>query len=117
MRTAVLFLACAPCALMSLPASAQDAVASTAITSGSYERAETSLRKELRVHPGQPELLLNLAAVCLRTGRQVEARALYQRVLGEDDVLMDLTTDQTVGSHALARAALVRLDSVQVSAR
>lgn len=104
----------APLALLAAPAQAQsfegDRVASAAIAKGDFAGAERTLLQELRIHPDRPELLLNLAAVYVKTGRPGEARVLYQRVLSQDDVLMDLSPDQTAGSHALAKVALRRLD-------
>jgi predicted Zn-dependent protease len=117
MRIAFVFLAAAPL-IAAFPAQAQDsAVASTQIADGAYSQAEARLLAELRIHPGRPELLLNLAAVYAKTGRAGEARSLYTRVLSQDDVLMDLSTDQTAGSHAVAQRGLRRLDTVQFSAR
>lgn len=111
----VLVLA-APLALISAPAQATDGdrVASSAIEQGDFAGAERILLQELRIHPGRPELLLNLATVYSRTGRQAEARALYRQVLAQSDVLMDLSADRTAGSHAVAVAGLRRLDDGSV---
>jgi Flp pilus assembly protein TadD len=112
MRIGFVLLAAAPL-IAALPAQAQDsAVASTQIAQGDYSQAESALLAELRIHPGRPELLLNLAAVYAKTGRAGEARSLYTKVLS-----MDLRTEQAVGSHALAQRGLRRLDVVQFSAR
>lgn len=117
MHIGLIILAAAPL-VAAIPAQAQDsAVASTHIAQGDYSRAESKLLAELRIHPGRPELLLNLAAVYARTGRADEARSLYTKVLSKDDVLMDISTDQSAGSHALAQRGLRRLDAVQFSAR
>lgn len=117
MRIGLFLLAAAPL-VAAIPAQAQDrTVASTQIVAGDYSQAESRLLTELRIHPGRPELLLNLAAVYAKTGRASEARGLYTRVLSKDDVLMDLSTEQAVGSHALAQRGLRRLDTVQFSAR
>jgi DNA-binding SARP family transcriptional activator len=117
MRIGLVLFAAAPL-FAALPALAQDeAVASAQIAQGNYSVAESQLLAELRVHPGRPELLLNLAAVYARTGRTVEARNLYTKVLSKDDVLMDLAVDRTAGSHTLAQHGLRRLDTVQFSAR
>lgn len=120
MRIALVTLGfAAPLMLAPLPAQAQDGdqVASTAIARGAWADAEKVLIKELRIHPGRPELLINLAAVYAKTGRDAEARALYAQVLGQREVLMDLTPEQTAGSHAIARTGLRRLETVQLSAR
>jgi hypothetical protein len=117
MRIGLVLLAAAPL-FAAVPAQAQDgAVASTEIAQGDYVAAESKLLQELRIYPGRPELLLNLAAVYAKTGRAGEARSLYTKVLGSDDVLMDLSVDRTAGSHALAQRGLRRLDTVQFSAR
>ena len=116
MRIRLVLLVAAPL-LAALPAQAQDSVASTQIVQGEYSQAESKLLTELRIHPGRPELLLNLAAVYSKTGRAGEARNLYTKVLSTDDVLMDLSSEQAVGSHALAQRGLRRLDAVQFSAR
>lgn len=109
--------AVAPLFLLAVPAHAQDttAAASAAITNGAYAKAEKALLQELRIHPNRPELLLNLAAVYASTGRERDARAIYNRVLAQDDVLMDLPTAQTAGSHAIAQTGLRRLDSARVA--
>ena len=118
MRAALIGLAISA-AFAAIPAQAQDAaqVASVAISQGAYSDAERTLQQELRVHPGRPELMLNLAAVYARTGRAADARTLYNRVLTQEEVLMDLSADRTAGSHAVARTGLRRLEPVQYTAR
>lgn len=117
MRIGLVLLAAAPL-VAALPAQAQEsAVAATQISQGDLAAAESALLAELRIHPGRPELLLNLAAVYAKTGRTGEARGLYTKVLSKDDVLMDLSVDRTAGSHMLAQRGLRRLDTVQFSAR
>ena len=99
MRIGFYLLAAAPL-LAALPVQAQEnPVGSTQIAQGDYAQAESKLLAELRIHPGRPELLLNLAAVYAKTGRAGEARNLYTKVLSRDDVLMDVSADQTAGSH------------------
>jgi Flp pilus assembly protein TadD len=120
MRIALAHLAiAAPLMLAAYPVQAQEAdqVASTTIARGAYADAEKALVKELRIYPGRPELLLNLAAVYAKTGRDAEARDLYAKVLSQREVLMDVTPEQTAGSHAIARTGLRRLENVQLSAR
>lgn len=117
MRIGFYLLAAVPL-FAALPVQAQEgAVASTQIAQGDYSEAESKLLAELRIHPGRPELLINLAAVYAKTGRVDAARSLYTKVLSKDDVLMDLRADKTAGSHALAQLGLRRLDTVQFSAR
>jgi hypothetical protein len=119
MRMGLFGLAAAvPLVLIAVPAQAQDSsVASTEIARGAWADAEKALVKELRIHPDRPELLLNLAAVYAKTGRDAEARNLYAKVLSQREVLMDLTPEQTAGSHMIARTGLRRLENVQISAR
>ena len=118
MRIGLAILAAAPLVVAALPAQAQDrAVASTEISAGAYDQAEAKLQSQLRAHPDLPELLLNMAAVYAQTGRIAEARTLYARVLDQKEVLMDLSADRTLGSHAVARTGLRRIEAVQFSAR
>jgi tetratricopeptide (TPR) repeat protein len=121
MRIALIGLGGLASLAAAMPASAQeqmaDPAAKAAIVQGNYDVAERRLLQELRIYPGRPELLLNLAAVYSKTGRYGEARNLYQRVLTQDDVLMDLSADQTAGSHALAQTGLRRLDFTTATAR
>ncbi|MBO9623542.1 MAG: tetratricopeptide repeat protein [Sphingomonas sp.] len=116
MRIALLLLAAAPLAA-ALPAQAQESTAAREIVGGAYDKAELKLASELRARPDQPELLLNLAAVYSQTGRSAEARAVYNKVLAQDEVLLDLASRRTTSSHAIARAGLQRLQTVQFSAR
>jgi Flp pilus assembly protein TadD len=121
MRTALIVLAAAPLAFATLPAQAQrdngDPVASTAIFDGNFSKAEQQLNTRLRLDPGQPELLLNLAAVYTQTGRASEARALYIQVLQQRDVEMDLSAERVSMSHAIANKGLQYIRTLQLSAR
>ncbi|WP_213980285.1 tetratricopeptide repeat protein [Sphingomonas sp. dw_22] len=118
MRMGLVGAALAPLMLIAIPAQAQDsAVASAQIHSGALDKAEQKLLAGLRADPDRPELLLNLAAVYVQTGRASEARALYSKVLAQDDVLMDISAERTAGSHAIAQTGLKRIDAVQFSAR
>nr|AGU11796.1 hypothetical protein [uncultured organism] len=100
------------------PAVAQDdRVATIQISQGAYQDAEARLVEALRAEPNQPELMINLAAVYARTGREDAARSLYTRVLSQSDVLMDLASGRTAGSHMIATSGLHRLQPVQFSAR
>jgi thioredoxin-like negative regulator of GroEL len=118
MRMGLVGAAIVPLMLIAIPAQAQDsAVGSAQIFHGAYDKAEQKLLAELRVHPDRPELLLNLAAVYVQTGRDAEARALYTRVLAQEDVLMDLHAERTAGSHTIAQNGLRRIETVKFSAR
>jgi predicted Zn-dependent protease len=117
MRMVLACLAALPLVVVA-PAQARDeSTAVTEISNGAFDRAEQKLLRELRIHPGRPELLLNLAAVYAKTGRVAEARTLYRKVLSKDDVLMDLSPERTAGSHALAQLGLSRTNTVQFTAR
>ncbi|MEI9926619.1 MAG: tetratricopeptide repeat protein [Sphingomonas sp.] len=105
--------------LAAMPAQAQsfETTASTTIRNGTYGEAERILTRELRSQPNRPEFLLNLAAIYLHTGRADAARALYRRVLSLDEVDMDLASNTSAGSHAIALAGLRRIEGKQVSSR
>ncbi len=87
-----------------------DPMAAHAITRGDFAAAEQRLVAERRIFRDRPEILLNLAAIYACTGRAPEARTLYEKVLATDDVLMDLSTDQSASSHQVAQTGLTRLD-------
>lgn len=92
-------------------AQAQDAqYAHAAITSGKLLRAERDLARDARAGSREPDVLLNLAAVYAMTDRPVEARALYQRVLGGEDASLVLASSEVASAHAIARKGLGRLD-------
>lgn len=110
-----LAVAAMPLLLAAFPATARD-VAVSEIARGEYAAAEAKLDAELRIHPKRPELLLNLAAVYARTGRQAQARSLYRQVLAGSDVLMDVSADRTAGAHAVAANGLRSL-AAQSAAR
>ena len=104
---------------MALPATAfaQDHTGYRQIATGDYARAERSLASQLEAYPERPELMLNLAAVYRHTDRQQQARAAYEAVLAQPNVLMDLSGEKTAWSHNLARAGLGKLAGVQLSSR
>lgn len=87
------------------------------IQRGDYAAAERAIAQELRMWPGDADLLLNLATVYRQTGRASEARALYRSVLARPDDVMDMQSHATQSSHALARAGLTTIDRAQLSAR
>ncbi|MEG3123002.1 tetratricopeptide repeat protein [Sphingomonas sp. GB1N7] len=96
---------------------AQDHTGYRQIATGNYARAERTLTSELKSFPQRPELMLNLAAIYVRTDRAADARALYAAVLAQPDVLMDLSADTTAWSHALAQRGLRQLAGIQLSSR
>lgn len=99
--------------LATLPAAAQNdpiehthGVAYAAIERGDYRAAERHLAALRHAHPDRPEVLLNLAAVYLRTDRTDAAVSLYRDVLAQRPVLMDLPSGATRSSHDIARTGL-----------
>jgi hypothetical protein len=98
------------------PALAADQNGYQAIVSGDLAAAERHILAEQAVYPGRPELMLNLAAVYRRTGREADARALYKRVLERRDIAMDLPSGAVASSHDLARRAL-GVAPVQIATR
>lgn len=98
-------------------ACAQDHTGYRQIATGDYGRAERTLAAELRAFPERPELMLNLAAVYRRTDRTVQARAMYDAVLTQPNILMDLSAETTAWSHELAQRGLRQLSGTRLSAR
>jgi Flp pilus assembly protein TadD len=80
----------------------------TAIAAGDLSTAEQRIVAERKIFPQRPELMLNLASVYRRTGRESEARALYTAVLERPSVAMDLPSGTVMSSHDLASRALAR---------
>ena len=102
------------------PAMAQgDAVraAHVAISGGDFATAERVLTAEQRIFPHRTEVLLNLAVVYASTGRTALAATLYDRVLTDDDAVMDLSADRTASAHSIARTGLRRLVPTQTASR
>ena len=120
MRTAVAMLVAASASVAAMPASAQNGAVRAshdAFAKGDLAAAERVLIGEQRVFPNSPEVLVNLAAVYARTGRAEQAATLYRQVLAQDAVLLDLTADRTVSSHAIAELGMRRLGGLQTAAR
>lgn len=111
MRKTVLFvlttLGAATPALAAPPATV-DRTGYIAIAAGDLSMAEQRIVAERRIFPQRPELMLNLASVYHRTGRESEARALYAAVLARPAVEMDLPSGAVASSHDLANRALSR---------
>ncbi len=102
-------------ALSVMPASAKDRVGYQAIAAGSLTQAERTIEAERTIFPERPELMLNLAAIYARTGRDAQARALYGDVLGADPVAMDLADGSVQSSHTLAQKGLARLTTTMAT--
>ena len=95
---------------MAAPVHAKDRTGYKAIAAQDYAKAERRLVAERRIFPDKPELLLNLAAVYLKTGRVAEARALYAEVLDRPATMMDTTSGRSLSSHDIASVAVASLD-------
>lgn len=93
------------------PLQANDYTGYKAIAARNYAEAERRLINERRVFPNRPELMLNLAAVYLKTGRDEQARALYAEVLDRPAVAMDMPSGKVASSHAVAGTALASLNN------
>ncbi|WP_022687681.1 tetratricopeptide repeat protein [Sphingomonas phyllosphaerae] len=109
MRNKLMIPALAIATMVAVPAFAKDRVGYQAIAAGSMVDAERTLQAERAIFPERPELMLNLAAVYARTGRDAQARALYGEVLGSEPVAMDMADGSVQSSHALAQKGLSRL--------
>ncbi|MEG8023883.1 tetratricopeptide repeat protein [Sphingomonas aurantiaca] len=83
---------------------------------GDLATAEQRIVAERRIFPQRPELMLNLASVYARTGRDSEARALYAAVLARPSVALDLPSGAVASSHDLANLAL-RRQAQQIATR
>ena len=109
MRKTVLFVLAALGAAtpaLAVPSAPVDRTGYVAIAAGDLALAEHRIVAERRIYPQRPELMLNLASVYHRTGRESEARALYAAVLDRPAVAMDLPSGIVMSSHDLANRAL-----------
>ncbi len=97
-------------------ASAQEFNGAEQIARGDYIAAEQVIAKQQRMFARDADLRINLAAVYARTGRQADARRLYQAVATAPDEKLDLADRSVAWSHTLAAEGLRRLDR-QVAAR
>jgi len=98
--------------LMAGAATAQDRTGYRAIAAGDLASAEQRIAAERRIFPERPELMLNLATVYGRTGRQADARALYAAVLDRPAVMMDMPNGAIRSSHELATVGITRLSPI-----
>jgi Flp pilus assembly protein TadD len=96
-------------AAVAVPAAAKDRSGYQQIATGSLSGAEQTLNAERAIFPNKPELLLNLAVVYSRTGREAQARAMYNQVLDREAVALDLADGSTASSHDIALRGLSRL--------
>lgn len=87
------------------------------IMRGDYAAAERIIAEERRASANDADLMLNLATVYLHTNRHSQARGLYQAILSHADEDLDMGGARYISAHALANAALRRLDQLQLTAR
>jgi thioredoxin-like negative regulator of GroEL len=103
---------------LAAPIHAKDRTGYQAIAAGDLAKAERTLVAERRIFPDRAELMLNLAAIYLRTGRIAEANALYSKVLARPATMMDLPSGRGATSHQVATTALASLPAnVAVASR
>lgn len=86
----------------------QDFSGAAPLMQGDYAAAERAIDRELRMFPGSPDLLLNLAIVYARTDRADQARRLYAQVLAQPDEMLD-SGRATMSAHAIARRGLAAM--------
>ena len=101
----------------SVPAFAAERTGFQAIAAGNFPMAERQINAAMRAAPERPELMLNLAAVYLQTGRSAEARRLYVAVMEQPAVAMDMPSGAVVSSHDIAARGMQRLPDLAVAAR
>ncbi|HEX8446551.1 MAG TPA: tetratricopeptide repeat protein [Sphingomonas sp.] len=94
---------------------AADPVAFQAIAAKDLTGAARQLETELAAGSNEPGVLLNLAHVYRQTARDVDADALYRRVLATPNVQMATPDGNPAWSHTLAKRALAR--NAQFAAR
>lgn len=97
----------------------RDIHAAAAIRSGDFAKAELILTAEQAGRWTTPETMLNLAHVYRHTNRADAARVMYERVLTDSNVLMNVGAERPVWSHDVARAALSQINgtSTVIAAR
>jgi len=114
MRTLSSSIVIAFVAAASAPAGAQQAeigypkgsLGYKAIAAADYGRAETQLRKEVRIPRDDPGRLINHGYVLAKTGRLAEAAALFRKALEAEDVELILADGRVMNSREAARRAL-----------
>lgn len=92
----------------------QQVTGAQAIEDGDYTRAEQMLRADLVANPQDPHLMLNLAYVLTKTGRDAEARQLYAKVMQSNTSEMAvLQSGKASRVQSVARVALEKMDQDQ----
>lgn len=81
------------------------------IASGEALEAIALLRQELRAHPNDPALLINLGIALAHSGQEADARASFEAALSSGEI-MDLETagGEMTDSRLLARRAIAMLN-------
>lgn len=93
---------------------AQSVAGAQAIDQGDFTKAEAQLRADLAANPQDPHLMLNLAYVLSKTGREAEARTLYQQVMRSDTSEMAvLQNGRASRVQSVARVALEKMNKDQ----
>ncbi|MDO9489634.1 MAG: hypothetical protein Q7J32_14765 [Sphingomonadaceae bacterium] len=78
-----------------------------AIMDSDWKRAEQMLAASSAAET-DPARLLNLAHVYRKTGRELAAKKLYEAVLAERDMTLELASGEAASAHELAQRALAR---------
>lgn len=97
------------------PALASDDNGFAAISAGDFKKAARQLEAANQLFPNKPEIMLNLAAVYVKTGKMAQARALYSDVLAQPEVAMDMPSGNVLSSHAVATRGMDRVQQVIAS--
>lgn len=113
MAAGMLFIPCA--ALAQAPetySSQEQRYGFNALQRNDLAAAEARLIAQLAEEPDEPSVLLNLAYVYAKTGREDQALQMYDQVLRLPDVQMALGSGKPASSHLLARAGKVRTSDI-----
>ena len=110
MSKALIALVAGMAAVASTTASASpvDNYASAEIRAAKLVDAVALLEPRVAQAPDDESALINLAVAYRRIGRVAEARALYERVLTLDDVVLDAADGRAISAHDVARRGLAR---------
>lgn len=77
-----------------------------AIAAKDYHRADTQLRKEVRVPKDDPARLINHGHVMAKTGRLADAARLFEKALNAEEIELILADGTVMSSRDAARKAL-----------
>ncbi|MEP0391917.1 MAG: tetratricopeptide repeat protein [Erythrobacter sp.] len=90
----------------------REGLASAALVSGDTSAAIEMLRSQLRQHPNDPAVMINLGIALAQTGSEAEARVLFENALTSRDVIeLDTADGRTTNSRKLARLAINMLET------